>query len=266
MFPVSTSTAAAAAGYRAELDRLRASPVRQPTETTLLDPPLRLMDGPSFVPQYEEIWLYEIYDFPFARPGVPVIVDGGANVGAAVIWWRARWPGARVVAFEADPAVYEVMAHNLRHEAFQGGLDLRCGALSTSRLGAVFMPEGTDAGRLLRRGEQPGPGQVSVPTESLAAVLGELGHVDLLKLDVEGAETELLVDARAELDLVDRVFVEYHSFASARQELAQLLGLLDVKGFRVHVATPPHPPRPFRGVPVDRCIDLTCNIWAWREG
>ena len=37
------------------------------------------------------------------------------------------------------------------------------------------------------------------------------GRIDLLKIDVEGAETAVLDGARAALGLVDRVVVEYHS-------------------------------------------------------
>ncbi len=37
-------------------------------------------------------------------------------------------------------------------------------------------------------------------------------RIDLLKIDIEGAEVPVLEDCAARLDWVDRVFVEYHSF------------------------------------------------------
>src|SRR6202043_2618568 len=108
-----------------ELARLRSLERRHPTTTTLIDPPLTLVDGPSFASQYEDIFLREIYDFRFDGT-TPTIIDGGANVGAAVIWWRARWPKARILAFEPDPAIFDVLKWNTRYhqdlELHQRGL------------------------------------------------------------------------------------------------------------------------------------------------
>lgn len=244
----------------AELERLRSAPVRQRTETTLFEPPLLLMDGPSFVPQYHDIFLLEIYDFPHDGE-TPVIIDGGANIGLGVLWWRAKWPRARVIALEPDPTVFGVLSENLRHHQ---GLELHQAALSTPALGHVFSAEGTDAGRLepSQTGEFP---TTAVPTMQLADLLDSVGHVDLLKLDIEGAETEVLLSVADRLDQIDRIFFEYHSFARARQTLADLLFLMREAGFRVAISTPPTPLRPFRGAAVDRGIDGQCNVWAWRE-
>jgi FkbM family methyltransferase len=242
-----------------ELSRLRAAPRHEPQETALFDPPLRLLDGPSFVPQYEEIFLLEIYDFPFDGPA-PVIIDGGSNIGLAVIWWRARWPQARIIAFEPDPQVFDVMVHNLRHHH---GLELHMAALSTPALGADFIAEGTDAGRLGAASQAIGE-TTTVQTVALGDILADLVHVDLLKLDIEGAETEVLLSVADQLHKIDRIFFEYHSCPGSPQTLADLLGLVREAGFRVRIFTTPTVVRPFRLLEVDRGFDMQCNVWAWR--
>ncbi len=242
-----------------ELDRLWALERGQPAETDLVGFRLSLADGPSFVSQYREIFIAEAYDFPFEGDS-PVIIDGGANIGLASIWWLARWPLARIVALEPDPNVFQALASNLRHHSSER-VEIRRAALSTPQLGGSFLAEGTDAGRLVRGGAQA---DLVVPTQSLAELLRNLGAVDLLKLDIEGAELDVLEEAQGELSRVARVFVEWHSFVGQVQRFPELVGLLRNAGFRVYFETPVKSVRPFKQVFVDREVDLQVNLWAWR--
>jgi FkbM family methyltransferase len=244
-----------------ELDRLWAVPRGEEVETSALGWPMRLADGPSFVSQYREIFVSEIYAFPSPTDS-PVIVDGGANTGMATIWWLARWPDARIVAFEPDPQIFAMLAHNVRHQQTDR-LELRRAALSTGALGATFLPDGADGGRLVGRGES-GADALEVPSQSLAELLRALEHVDLLKLDIEGAETDVLQEAAAELHRVGALFVEYHSFAGGVQSLPELLTLLRDAGFRLYVESPVTAVRPLHGVDPVHGIDLQLNIWGYR--
>jgi FkbM family methyltransferase len=241
----------------AELARLRACPPGIATTTTLLEPPLRLVDGPSFAVQYEDIFVRECYDFACNRPS-PTILDGGANVGAATIWWLARWPKATIIAFEPDPRVFEALAWNTR---FLEGAELHHCALGSGSPTA-FWSEGTDAGRLITA-DEGARGSITVATITLSEVLSRFDRLDMLKLDIEGAETDVLEEAEDALQRVENIFVEYHSVAGRRQQLGQLLLLLQRHGFRYYLESPAQRMRPFRGVSVDRGIDAQCDIFAW---
>jgi hypothetical protein len=61
--------------------------------------------------------------------------------------------------------------------------------------------------------------------------------VDLLKIDVEGSETDVLLECAGKLQQVDRIFVEYHSFSERPQSLDRLLGILRESGFRYQIQT-----------------------------
>jgi len=229
------------------------------TTTDLVDPPLRLVDGPSFAAQYEDIFLFEAYDFPY-EGACPTIIDGGANVGTAVIWWRARWPEARIIAFEPDPGIFEVLKWNTRHLQ---GLELHRSALGSGSSDS-FLPDGADGGRLARP-DDPSEALIPVDTVRLGDVLDGLSVVDLLKLDIEGAETAVLHQAERRLGQVVRIFVEYHSFSDELQSLSDLLGLLRRNGFRYYIETQARTVRPFRRVQMGHQMDLQCNIFASRD-
>ncbi|WP_083527605.1 FkbM family methyltransferase [Curtobacterium ammoniigenes] len=246
-----------------ELDRLWAMPHGQPTSTELLGWEMRIADGPSFVSQYREIFVSEAYSFPSSSDS-PTIVDGGANVGMASLWWLARWPNARIVAFEPDPSIFSILGFNLRHHP-SDRVELRRAALSTERLGGRFVPDGADGGRLTASSVNRGSAELSVPTQSLQELLRNLEHVDLLKLDIEGAETDVLQESASELARVERLFVEYHSFAGVPQQLPDLIGLLRDNGLRIYIESPMASIRPFETVPKSESADLQLNIWAYRE-
>ncbi|MBK9174775.1 MAG: FkbM family methyltransferase, partial [Flavobacteriales bacterium] len=75
----------------------------------------------------------------------------------------------------------------------------------------------------------------SVPSVKLRDVLISNGTVDLLKVDIEGAETEVLLDCGDALGGVQRLYVEYHSFRNRPQRLHELLALLAAQGFRYYL-------------------------------
>jgi hypothetical protein len=59
--------------------------------------------------------------------------------------------------------------------------------------------------------------------------------IDMLKLDIEGSETEVLMDCADLLINVANIGMEYHAFIDRPQELHIILRLLAQAGFRVYI-------------------------------
>ncbi|RMD99204.1 MAG: FkbM family methyltransferase, partial [Deltaproteobacteria bacterium] len=250
-----------AGGPRAlrEWRRLRALPRHVAGTTTILGTPIRFTDAASFLSAYEEIFLHEIYGFAPSRRA-PRIIDCGANIGLAVLYWKRRWPDARVIAFEPDPAAYAALLSNC---AVFGHHDVEavCKAVWTAHGPLAFVREGADAGRLgCVRAEK---GNCTVEGYRLRDALGG-GPVDLLKLDIEGAEVDVVADCAGRLDAVEHIFVEFHSFLGTEQRLDELWQHLRAAGFRLHVQATYASPRPFVLRPSSEGMDLRLNVFGWR--
>ena len=82
----------------------------------------------------------------------------------------------------------------------------------------AFHREGADAGRIHALAESKA--ELRVPAIELDELI--TGNVDLLKLDIEGAETDVLC-ACQRLHRVEQIFVEYYSFADSPQSHHQLM-------------------------------------------
>jgi FkbM family methyltransferase len=241
-----------------ELSRLRRMPRYQTTSTTLLGKPFRILDAASFLSMEREIFQQKIYAFSAAN-GSPRIIDGGANIGLSVFFFKNLYPSCRLTAFEPDPKVFSVLEENVRVHGSEG-VELLQRALWSAETTLDFASEGADGGRVSRDKDS---GNAFVQTVRLRDFLGE--QIDFLKLDIEGAETEVLGDCADRLENVSNLFVEYHSFTSERQSLHRLFGILASAGFRVHIHPLSHSPQPFLHRKTQLGMDLQLNVFAYRS-
>lgn len=245
---------------RLALRRLRAMPRFRPGTTNLLGPAIEFPDAASLLSMWHDIFERQVYRFRPTGPA-PFIIDGGANVGLGVAYFKRTWPGSAVLAFEPDPDVFAVLTRNV---AALGWADVRLErkALWVSAGPLEFASEGSDSGSLVNRFDR---GRVTrVDGVRLAEYLDR--PVDLLKLDIEGAETDVLADCEPRLGNVRNLFVEYHSFAGRPQTLDRLLGVLARAGFRAHVQAPMAAPSPLYERPVYHGMDLQLNVFGTRDG
>src|SRR5947209_17952551 len=88
--------------------------------------------------------------------------------------------------------------------------------------------------------------------------------VDFLKLDIEGAETEVLADCADLLGKVENLFVEYHSFSDEPQSIHTLLSVLRGAGFRVHVHVSSGSRQPFIFRNSDLAMANRLRVYAFR--
>lgn len=191
---------------------------------------LRLESGEAQI--LREIYEQRLYDRrdDFIPTHGWTVLDAGANAGIYAIQQALR--GARVYAFEPNPDCFRrlsksVATNNLTDDviAFDWALGAAPGVGTL-----IVSPDATPCGAVEAIGaDAVSTGDVTVRIVSLDHVVSEqgIGHIDLLKIDTEGAEVDILRGAERTLPIVDRVVLEYHSDAL----LAQVTALLHEHGF-----------------------------------
>ena len=137
------------------------------------------------------------------------IVDLGANIGIAAAWFRSRYPEAMIVAVEPDPDSFAKLERNLAGDRLITLVNAAVGASNGTR--TLFRPAGYSiASSLDPGGGEPGS-EVAVPVRTLDDILAGEGvrQIDLLKLDVEGAEGDAL-EGFTRLDDLELLLGEVH--------------------------------------------------------
>jgi FkbM family methyltransferase len=201
---------------------------------------LRVRPGSGELFLYQEIFrdrVYERHPAFVLRPGWCVL-DCGANIGMFSL--RAARAGcARIFALEPDPETFACLAINLARNAATAVTAIESaagraagravfGRAAVSTLGHL-LPSSQSAARVVSG--------VTVEVTTIAELLDryEIPSVQLLKLDIEGAEIDALEGARPVLDRIERIVMEYHGFD--RLDACQRL-LRDYGYARVALAAP----------------------------
>ena len=199
--------------------------------TTLLGKNFAFVDAKSFLAQYKTIHEQQLYRFETPKES-PLIIDGGANVGLSVLYFKRLYPKCRVLAFEPDPDQFDALAKNCATFQLED-VELFPKALWTQEDRVTFDREGADAGRIV-----PATNSLDALNVAACRLRDYLNQeVDLVKLDVEGVEAELLLDCADVLHQVQKIAVEYHSFKNQPQRLHLIMQILHDAGFRLHVNT-----------------------------
>lgn len=183
---------------------------------------------------YREVFIERTYA-RFAPAHASLILDVGANIGIAMLWYLRHYPEAQIVCFEPNPLTYELLDVNVR----ANDLD----SVSTHRL-ALAAEEGTKrfyfdasapAGELTysvsqtfrsSAGDRPDIESEVLPVAALKPYLTD--PVDILKIDIEGSEAAVLSACVKELERVRVLQLEYHQLPE--NPLAGLLDLLERAG------------------------------------
>ena len=239
--------------------RLRREPRFKGGEINFLGHRLLYVDGASLCFMIKEIFYTQIYRLK--DPGKsPYIIDCGANIGLAAIYWKQNYPDSEILCFEPDKKVFDCLKKNVSRFNIED-VTLIEKALWSSETTLEFFSEGADGGRI--KSTHDDKNIVKVQTDCLSRYLYR--KVDLLKIDIEGAELTVLIEIANKLDLVENIFIEYHSFVNQAQDLSEIISILDKAGFRLNINSPGlQSDSPFFRVNTYNNMDMQLNIYGYR--
>lgn len=158
---------------------------------------------PSFVPSAEDI-----------------VLDIGANCGVYALHCRYRQPNCRIICCEPVPKTFQVLGDNLKLNNaadivvmktalgnYTGEISLDVSPNFPSLNGVMLKAHS----RSWMKAEWMEKIMVPVSTVEDIAEKNNIQQIDILKIDVEGAEMEVLEGAEPVLCNVDKIVIEYHN-------------------------------------------------------
>ena len=156
---------------------------------------------------------------PTLRPDF--VIDLGANVGAAALYFGTLYPDAQIASFEPSPSNYRYLVENVGH--FPHIKTFNIGLLDEVRESHLFLGENHCLQHSIVPSNNVGEKFEVVNLQRALFVLQDIVRGrGVLKLDTEGCEVPILRDISGLLSFVDVVYVEYHSERD-RREIDHLL-------------------------------------------
>lgn len=186
----------------------------------------------------DEIFDKKIYDIELAT-STPTIFDVGAHIGLATIFFKQRYPLARITAFEPNPNTFPLLEENtyfnnihnvtLHNVALGKQSSKRTLYIDSSNGGgfstASFLKDAWD-------GTQESLG-IEVVTEPLSKYI--ISTIDLMKIDVEGSEQEIIeeLEESGKIKNIKNIIIEFHP--TKKQDIEKVKSILQKNGFEIEI-------------------------------
>jgi FkbM family methyltransferase len=228
--------------------RLRRRSVRLLGNTVAFDQPAAM----RFL--IEELLLGRCYAvWPPVRDN-PVIIDAGANIGVATLYFRRLFPTARIISIEPQPVSAALLRANVGSQPIEKGEVLEC-ALTGDGQPRPLVGEGITA-KLAEAGDKK-PSETRdnlVKAVTLQDVMAN-DRIDILKLDIEGAELEVIQSSTTDLQRVDQLIAEVHLWNGQQDALPKILEALTQANHRYELLKW-----------ISDGKDAICTLRTWRKG
>jgi FkbM family methyltransferase len=248
-------------GFRDYLEVKRISKFKRYNifSTNILRRQIVSYDSASFLSQYIEIFKRGIYNFNSDTKN-PYILDCGANIGLSTIYLKQIFPRAEIISFEPDAVLFKLLTTNLKHFGLDDVTIINKGLWDKDDR-IAFYGKGDDAGRIITD-EKANDKYDYIEVTTLRPFLKR--KVDLLKIDIEGAEYNVINDISDLLPNVEKIFVEYHSCVNKPQDLDKILGILKTADFRYYIESSGKNDNPFIHRNEKKGFDNRLNIFGFR--
>lgn len=207
--------------------RLRLVPSSRPYRLTSRHAahPLWCRPGTTDICVFFQIYILREYSCLDDVADAHLVIDCGANVGYSSAYFLSRYPAARVIAVEPDPANADLLERNLSPFGDRARV-LRAAVWSHPTRLVVGTSDGLgEWGIRVREAGADEP--AALPAVTIGCLLKESGasSISVLKIDVEGAEAAIFArDYQDWLERTDNLVIELHGDECQRVFAAAVAG------------------------------------------
>ena len=168
--------------------------------------------------------IYNLNEIFPTMPHNPTILDIGAHIGLFSLKAMSMYVGATVYAYEPMEDNFELMQRNIHINGLCESVHMFNFGVAGQAGDHELLLSGTSNAEHSIVGVSGDKSSTKVYCTTLEEILDKLERVDILKMDIEGAEFEVFNNTPSILlDKVDCIVLEYHRFAGNVDLLSKIL-------------------------------------------
>jgi len=218
-------------------------------------------DRKSLFYQYYEIYCKKYYDLPRKYDSKFVILDCGANIGLSAIRMHDNQPNVKIVCYEPDKSVFEKLQYNTSSIPVTS-IELINAGVFTHNGKMQFIADGKDGGRV---SENHSIVSEEIKVIDLKELIRKSLPIALLKMDIEGAEHDVLPHISTELSKIENFFLEFHQIKGKKNNLSSLINPFEVAGFNYLIDVPKNYHTPFYFKELNDMFDSQINVFFHKQ-
>jgi len=170
--------------------------------------PLIARKNESDIDAFFQIFVQKDYKLPIAI-SPKLIIDGGANVGYASLWFASQYPDAEIIAVEPEESNFSILEKNTK--SYSNIKRIKAG-LWHKNAHLKIIDTGSGKWAFVTKEVSPAK-KFDITAITISDILRKSGHsrIGILKLDIEGAEKEVFSkNYESWLGKVDVLIIELH--------------------------------------------------------
>ena len=180
---------------------------------------------------FHELFVNQEYCF-VTKNESPFIIDCGSNIGMSILYFKMLYPNSKIIAFEPDEDAFLCLKENVETNRLNF-VQINQKALSKTEGTIDFYYETENPGSLISSVQKAKTKQKkTVEAVRLSEYINE--EVDFLKMDIEGAELQVMeeLDSEDKLRHIKQIIIEYHLHIGGEEDvMSKMLRLLENAGF-----------------------------------
>jgi len=172
--------------------------------------------GLTIRPHTTDLWTVmetferEVYLPLCSRPEAEVIVDLGANIGDAAVFFAKRYPRAKIIAVECDESNYQLLLRNIG--PYPNVVPIKAAIWGETK--KLSLEAGSGENAVYVSGQEAINPSKSIDGLTMGSLMKaqHIETIDILKVDIEGAEKNLFEHDCSWLATVQTIGIEFHDW------------------------------------------------------
>ncbi len=203
---------------------------------------VEFMDVQSLRNMLFELFGFNSYFFKSEQIN-PVIIDIGANIGDSIFYFKWLYPEAEIFAFEPHPEAFAMLKRNIKKNSFSKIHPYNVGLSDKKQIVELFVGESSILGSstilsdVKRMDGMKEVRKIRLEKVSTLKEITKLKRIDLIKIDIEGAESSLFNDLQKLFPVTKKVIIEFHLVPEIRNNsFDNIVNLLRKHGLEPNIA------------------------------